>query len=103
MRNAPPISISFARGDHNRLAPMGETVSTRRTAAALLFTTRVFGAGEAREEALFTMIVALATLARRQVEFEGDGLAHGYRRRLRRRFGKNGAAKIRMEHCAPLN
>ena len=46
------------------------------------------------------MVVAVATLAGRQVELQRHGIAHRRHRRLDRRLGKHRSAKICMEHCA---
>ena len=46
------------------------------------------------------MIVALAALAGREVEFQGDGRAHGGDGGFDRRFGEERAAEIGVQHRA---
>ena len=46
------------------------------------------------------MIVALAALAGREVEFQSDGGAHGGNGGFDRRLGKQGAAEIGVQHRA---
>ena len=46
------------------------------------------------------MIVALAALARRQVELQRAGLTHGRDGRLDCGLSEHGAAEVGVQHCA---